>query len=111
MSIRISRIVASAALVVLWFLLGVWTPKAVSLWRDYPLGVDAYDWPHDILPYVHWIWTAPVGVSLGCATITSSRMSRKSQRITHVAVWFLTIAAWFFCVCGAIPHRMVYPVK
>jgi hypothetical protein len=111
MGLKISKIVTSIGVLILWPSLGIWVQRTVPLWQDYPAGESAFSWPHSVLTYVHWIWTSLLGVSFVCAVVLSSRLPPGHQRIINIVLWLLTISAWLACWWGAIPHRMIYPVS
>jgi hypothetical protein len=89
-------------------LLGIYMPVVVRIWRDFGVQDREFDWPHRVLPYLHWAWTVPVGITLGALVLRKDRFLRSSTATSiNIIALFGLVAVLILCWWGAVLHRMI----
>ena len=99
---RIFVCLSSLLVFILWAILGIYNGYVVNVWKQFDV---TFDWPRSILYTIHWVWTTPVGILLAFLMIkTRCSFSGRKLVLLHAGVWAVTLALWFICWWGAIPH-------
>lgn len=94
--IRVDSIVLAILAFLALLYVGIVTPIGYEMMKDY--GPEAeWGWPSKAFPYIHWIWTTPVGL------VTAGLLAAKDRRLSKAkssAVNFATLA--LFMLLGAL---------
>jgi len=108
---RLFTIITVICLLACFLFWGIYTPMVVSLWKEFGVQERAFDWPHDLLPHLNWMWTAPLGILLTTILVLKDRIANSfAKTCINVATVLILCLIFMLWAWGLAPHRMIQEI-